>query len=45
MVEYLSNQNNVITEAIYPEAINMVDIHFKSFILSVFIGFNIFYDV
>ncbi|XP_073827573.1 protein phosphatase regulatory B subunit well-rounded isoform X5 [Musca autumnalis] len=23
MVEYLSNQNNVITEAIYPEAINM----------------------
>lgn len=24
MVEYLSNQNNVITEAIYPEAINMV---------------------
>lgn len=24
MVEYLSNQNGVITESIYPEAINMV---------------------
>lgn len=24
MLEYLSNQNGVITEAIYPEAINMV---------------------
>lgn len=26
MVEYLSNENNVITEVIYPEAINMVRI-------------------
>ena len=28
MVEYLSNQNNVITENIYPEAINMVELNF-----------------
>lgn len=27
MVEYLSNQNGVITELIYPEAINMVIIN------------------
>lgn len=31
MVEYLTNQNGVITEAIYPEAINMVSVFLCKF--------------